>query len=133
MESLTEEGVRLLAQQGTGYVLLCFVTAGWIWYAREVTKERRENERIRDELQEKRITETSRTVTTLVEVAAAMKSAGTALEEGKESRVALTQLVLQLAKDIERNYESWKPEVAAIRADLAKLIQLLEELLRRRG
>lgn len=130
MENLFTETVKELASQGTGYLLaIVFGLIAFYIYNR-LCKQLADDRAIRDALQEKRIVEARETVLTLHQGVQANVKIAQALDEQSSSRQAFMQLLSQMERDIERNNESWKPEVARIHTSLADILNAVRS---RRG
>lgn len=119
MEGLIIEAGRLLLTQGIGWVVAVLSVGGLIWLYLKTNTDREKAEGIRSELQEKRIVEARETVKVLHVGTEANVRMASALEEQAHSGQALLQLMTQMERDMDRNNEAWKPQVASMVAALA--------------
>lgn len=130
MDGVLTESVKELASQGTGYILAIVFGIIAVYIYNRLSKQLSEDRTIRDALQEKRIVEARETVSTLYQGVQANVKMAQALDDQSSSRQAFMQLLSQMERGIERNNESWKPEVARIHNTLA---DILNEVRPRRG
>jgi hypothetical protein len=138
MEQLIPEGVRLLAQQGTGWVLFLFVTAGGVWVLRRLLSDQQRwmllyegCQKASQDIQEKRLGEARETTAALNAGAAANMKLALSMDARTQSLETLATLVTQMNRDMERNREMWLGHLSGLLGDLKDIRERIERLERR--
>jgi len=139
-ESLAAELIKSLASQGTGYILFCIsAIAGALIFRKllEVQATSIENmkeaDRLRQELQEKRIIEAKETVGVLHEGAQANQKLAESVGIRTETLNRVVELQMAIEKDIEGNNENWQRRVDALDKNVGELRQLIIDSLRKQS
>ena len=138
MENLAAELIRSLASQGTGYILFCLSTTAGVLIFRKLLEVQatsienmKEADRLRQELQEKRIIEAKETVNVLHEGAAANQKLAESVGVRTETLNRVVELQMAIEKDIENNNENWQLRVVALDKAIAEIRQLIVDSLRK--
>lgn len=138
MESLAYELIKSLASQGTGYILFCLSTIAGVLIFRKLLEVQatsienmKDADRLRQELQEKRIIEAKETVGVLHEGAQANQRLAESVGVRTETLNRVVELQMAIERDIENNNENWQLRVAAIDKGMSELRQLVIDSLRK--
>lgn len=121
METLGTELVRTLALQGTGWLLFCLATIAGVLIFRKLLEVQatsveniKEADKLRQDLQEKRIIEAKETVAVLHEGAQANQKLADSVGVRTETLNRVVELQMAIEKDIESNNANWQLRMAAL-------------------
>lgn len=135
MESLGIEGIRLLAQNGVFAILFLFACAlsAYLFLRLQNTQASclelyKEGEALREQLQEKRISETRETTQMLYNGSQANQKLADGLADVTKSLNAVTQVVTQLCQSKDSNNEYWRHWANNFDGKMADLSRRIEEL-----
>ena len=135
MENLAAELIKSLASQGTGYILFCLSTVAGVLIFRKLLEVQatsienmKEADRLRQELQEKRIIEAKETVNVLHEGAQANQKLAESVGVRTETLNRVVELQMAIEKDIENNNDNWQLRVAALDKGVELLSKAISEL-----
>jgi hypothetical protein len=132
VEALGTELVRALALQGTGWLLFCLATIAGVLIFRKLLEVQatsveniKEADKLRQDLQEKRIVEAKETVAVLHEGAQANQKLADSVGVRTETLNRVVELQMAIEKDIENNNANWQLRMAALDKAFAEIRQLM--------
>lgn len=138
MDVLATELFRALALQGTGWLLFCLsVIAGVLIFRKllevqaTAIENMKEAERLRQDLQEKRLVEAKETVNVLHEGAAANSKLAESVGVRTETLNRIVELQMAIEKDIESNNANWKLRVDALDRGIEEIRRIMVDDKRR--
>lgn len=138
MDVLATELFRALALQGTGWLLFCLsVIAGVLIFRKllevqaTAIENMKEAERLRQDLQEKRLVEAKETVNVLHEGAAANSKLAESVGVRTETLNRIVELQMAIEKDIESNNANWKLRVDALDKGIEEIRRIMVDDKRR--
>lgn len=138
MDALAAELFRALALQGTGWLLFCLAAIAGVLIFRKLlevqatsVENMKEAEKLRQDLQEKRIIEAKETVVVLHEGAAANQKLAESVGVRTETLNRVVELQMAIEKDIESNNTNWKLRVDALDKGIEEIRRLMVDCKRR--
>jgi hypothetical protein len=138
VDVLATELFRALALQGTGWLLFCLsVIAGVLIFRKllevqaTAIENMKEAERLRQDLQEKRLVEAKETVNVLHEGAAANSKLAESVGVRTETLNRIVELQMAIEKDIESNNANWKLRVDALDKGIEEIRRIMVDDKRR--
>jgi hypothetical protein len=140
MEVFVPEGLRQLANQGTGWLVACLLAAAFAWAMKALLQAKqdcvtmqKECTDARDANHEKRIAEATAMAIALRSSAEANVLLAASMKEPVAALHNLAQLINQLLRDTETRRSVWLGELDSIKRGLADNRQQLEAMQRRGG
>lgn len=138
MEALGTELVRALALQGTGWLLFCLATIAGVLIFRKLLEVQatsveniKEADKLRQDLQEKRIVEAKETVAVLHEGAQANQKLADSVGVRTETLNRVVELQMAIEKDIENNNANWQLRMAALDKAVDEIRRLMVDCKRK--
>jgi hypothetical protein len=138
VEALGTELIRTLALQGTGWLLFCLSTiAGVLIFIKLLgvqatsVENIKEADKLRQDLQEKRIIEAKETVAVLHEGAQANQKLADSVGVRTETLNRVVELQMAIEKDIENNNTNWQLRMAALDKAVDEIRRLMVDCKRK--